>query len=335
MAIRRLPGRKVPGVDSPLLQSGREDAQVNEPQSVSSTHLIGMIACWVCAGALVDFFVPLFMSSGPEEAAGFLAGVAGGQLGVLTVWAVFGPERLLLRWATALLAAALLFGAILVGLVISVPAVGTEPFAALLMLPAVFLAAQAPLWIVRMITGWEIVPRGVREVPSAASRQFGLQHLLGATTAVAATLALAKIGFLAMRARGSSGTAEEWLGLAIACLVAGLWNGLLTIPCLYATMVVKERRRGCFVVAGYLVVLSIVVPIVMFAILGPAPLAPKAFMVFLSFNGAVALVVAGGLHLLGQSGYVLRRPRAGWTSEPADVAASPTAHAAPGSQRPD
>jgi hypothetical protein len=294
---------------------------VNEPQPVPPVQPVGVIASWVCLCALVNFFAHLVVRMGEsEEVAGFLAGTVGGQLGVLTVWAVFGPERLLLRWVSALLAAAFLCGALLVGFVIS-RSPDAEAFSALLMLPAVFLAAQAPLWILRMVTGWEIVPRGAPETSSAAARQFGLRHLLGATTAVAATLALAKIGFFAMGTRGSSAPAEEWLGLAIACLVAGFWNGLLTIPCLCATMVVKDRKRGCLVVAGYVVVLGTMVPIVMSAIFGSAP-PGKAFVVFLSFHGSVALVVVGSLHLLGQSGYVLRRPRAAGTAKTADVAAS-------------
>jgi hypothetical protein len=282
---------------------------VNEPQPVPSAHPIGVIASWVCVCAVVDLFAPLVVRRGESAATvGFVLGAAGGQLGVLTVWAVFGPERLFRRWTQALLAAAFLFSLLLVGFFISSPRGGpdAEVFSALLMLPAVFLAAQTPLWILRLVTGWEIVPRGAQESPSAASRQFGLQHLLGATTVVGATLALAKIGFFATGAQSDSRTAMAWLVLAIRCLVAGLWNGLLTTPCLCATMVVKDQKRGCLVVAGYVVVLSIAVPLVVSAVFGSAP-PQEPFLAFLCFHGTAALVVVGSLHLLGKSGYVLRR----------------------------
>jgi hypothetical protein len=296
---------------------------VNEPQPVPRADPIRVFAPWVGVCAAADLFgPPVMIGLRSEVSFACLTGAVGGQLGVLTVWAVFGPERLLQRWTKALFAALFLYGVLLVGFIISERGWGSraEALSTLLMLPAVFLAAQAPLWILRMATGWEIVARGEQASPPAASRQFGLQHLLGATTAVAAMLALAKMGFFALGARENSQVAEGWLGLAIACVAAGLWNGLLTIPCLYATMVAKERGAGCAAVAVYQVVLCIVIVAVMSLIFGSRP-PPEAFMTFLGFNATIAVVVSCSLILLGKSGYVLRRPRAAGTVEAAAVAA--------------
>ena len=91
----------------------------------------------------------------------FLAGLLLAQFGLLSVWAVLGPQRLLIRWSLALLVVWFLYGCFSFGLIIGARFLGNdlEPvlrFAA--MLPTLFICVQLPLWGLKAIIGGSANP---------------------------------------------------------------------------------------------------------------------------------------------------------------------------------
>lgn len=226
----------------------------------------------------------------------FIAGLIAGQFGLFVVWAVLGPQRPLARFVSALLAVvsfSFLFflgtGAIATGRELR------ELFRFLLALPLLFLAAQLPLWILKMALGCRIVFRQTEDsVDCSPSRQFGLQHMLGATTVVAIALGLARVAMTDLGPPGGRTVAEMWFPLMMACLMVGLWSAFSTLPCLWAVWMVRETVVSLGAVAIYTVVMTTVVLAVINAITDRS--APGEVVVgMMCFHGALMLVLLGGL----------------------------------------
>ncbi len=119
----------------------------------------------IILAAVFNLIVPgIFGHSGPSEfVAAFVAGLGAGQFGLLATWAVLGPWRLYSQWFVALLVGLGLFLVFVAAMSMVEPS-GAPPgnifLVMILVMLAVLVAAQAPLWCVRLFRGWRLVLRG-------------------------------------------------------------------------------------------------------------------------------------------------------------------------------
>jgi len=257
--------------------------------------------------------VPTMFNDGPRSDGlvliGVLMGLMASQAGLVTLWAVFGAHPWALRWLTTLAAAELLLVAFLVGIILGGdPPRSLEEFAGgPLCLPLAFLILQAPLWLFRAITGWQIVPRD-REETSRGARQFGIVDLLAATTFTALALGLTQVAF----SLGNDGRAETpgaLLGLVFGFAIAAAVNALLSLPCLWAVFAARKKPRAVGVLVVYYALLGIAL-LALLAVMTDGSLPPTEAVGFtVVFEVVVVAVLVGGLCLIRAGPYGLLRPR--------------------------
>lgn len=283
------------------------DYPENQPQSGKPGGILLLIGAF----ALVDLITPAVLreSQSPELPVLF-AGAFVAQPGLLAVWAVMGPQRLLVRWLLSLLVAVLLWFVFLFGMTMTTmhPRDVGEMAKGMFMLPLAFLAVQLPLWVLKMATGWSIIVGGKEDSsPPSASRQFRLQHILGATTAVAAAMGLASAGLPYLGGPNGSADPLIWLRLMGICLICGAYSALSTLPCLWAAFVARNKTASTIIIAVYAVVMSLLAVAVVSAIVRSAP-PDRVVTGFILFHGSLAFVLLGSLHIARACGYVLLRP---------------------------
>jgi hypothetical protein len=275
---------------------------------------LALIALFLAAAVPLNLVTPLVLAGARNPGMGivlvgtFLLGMVAGEAGLLAVWGVFGPQRVLVRWPVNLLVTAVLWGVFLLGMA-SVGPVEAEIARGTLTLPLILLAVQFPLWILKLATGWRIVLAGTQAPASPAqSRQFRLQHVLGATAVVAAAFGLASLGLPhADGPRPSAGT-SLWLGLMLACLILCIVSAFSILPCLWAAFVARSKVAGAVAIAVYVVLMSALTVTVISAVGGPGP-PGEGIRLFVPLFAGLALEMLGGLHVARSCGYVLLRPR--------------------------
>jgi hypothetical protein len=125
------------------------------------------------------------------------AGPLFAQFGVLPAWLALGDRpywfRLARHWLAAIAAmAAAALGNILAnwssGRVLRIED-GPAMMSLLLVLPALSLAVESPLWILRWVFGWRIT----RQIDCPPQRKLAIRDIMLATALVAAALALARL----------------------------------------------------------------------------------------------------------------------------------------------
>ena len=285
---------------------------VDDSQHRSQSKILGPIVAWIAACAVVDLITPVVMEGSREpELPMLFAGAVAGQLGVLAIWAVLGPGRWLVRWPISILVTMGFWCVLLVGIALADlhgPDID-EIFAATLMLPLVFLAVQLPLWVLRLVTGWCLVVGGGQDAGSPARRrQFGLQHMLGATTLVAAAMGLAGLGLSVADGRNTSPDTSSWLFLMLVCLFSAVWSAFSTVPCLWAAFVARNRVAGVVAIAIYAMLMSLLAVVIISTIARGHP-AGEGMRLFVPFHGGLAFVLLGSLLAARGCGCVLLRPR--------------------------
>lgn len=285
---------------------------MNQPQQPRRQGNPGPILSLFAACGLIDLFGPgVLAGSGPDGLIPMLPGAIAAQPGLLAIWAVLGPQRLLVRWSLSLLVAALLWCVLLWGMIVADLSGGElRNFArGTLMLPLIFLAVQLPLWILRLATGWHLVVGQTSDGPSSVqSRQFGLQHILGATTVIAVALGLARLGLPELGMADGGGDPYAWLSLMFACLMCGVWSAFSTVPCLWAALIARNKAASALIIAVYTVLMSLLVVAVMAVIEGGFVPFGEAAWIVCRVHGGLVLMLLGGLHVARLSGYALRRP---------------------------
>jgi len=239
-----------------------------------------------------------------------LVGVTAGQFGLLAIWGVFGALHWAVRLPLMLLIAAWLFAIFLFGMAAADLSAGVVGVYArnLLLLPLMFAGVQLPLWIARVVLGWRLVfgPHAAEPEPSRAG-QFGLQHLLGATTAVAVVLAFTQTAVLLVSSPHNR-PAQVWTSLLISCAVLAALGLLAALPCVWAAFVARRRGLATAIVAGYTVVCAILAPFVI--VLGGGWLDPDHFLASFWLHAGAMSTMLGGLHVVRACGYtMLRRGR--------------------------
>jgi hypothetical protein len=238
---------------------------VNSTHPSSETRQRLPVAALLIGFAVVDFLaIPMVELSGWRFLRGLPVGLVGGQLGLLAIWAVLGPQRWIVRLPVTFALTLLLYLVIVSGMIVTEEAdfVAGET-RTVLVAPLLLLAVQSPLWILRMTLGCRILHAATEtDASSKLSRQFGLSHLLGATAVIAIALGLASLG------RQDKGT---WAELLIPCLLFTTWSALSTLPCLWAALVARNKLISTLAIVAYVLVVTLVVLLLPSAFTGRAP----------------------------------------------------------------
>jgi len=262
--------------------------------------------------AMVDVLLPAMVRGAPWPVGEFLIGVTMGlvfaQAGLLTLWAVFGPHPLALRWTTTVGAAEFLLGAFLAGsLLVMEGRLSWEDFVIPpLVLPLLFLVLQAPLGLFRAVTGWRIAVEG-REDVSGGARQFRIVDLFTVTLIVAVTLGLAQWA-VSLGEPDPEGLAEVWLVAPIYFAILAAANGLLALPCFWAVFAARDKPEAVVILLPYYLLLA-VGWFVLLAVLTGGSMPAEVIGPTVVFGVVYLAVLAGGLSLIRACGYVLLRPR--------------------------
>ncbi|HVW38050.1 MAG TPA: hypothetical protein VHB99_12120 [Pirellulales bacterium] len=222
-------------------------------------------------------------------------GCLAAQYGALVAWSVLGTRPAIGRWAVSFVAAECLLGLhTWAWALFSDRKAGFG--AALEALAIGFLAAQMPVWVLRVGQGYRLVTAGERLPPA---RRFAVRDLLIATAAIAASLALLQLG------AGDAPRAETARAVAVSCAVGFAWSVLAVLPCLHSAFLSKKPGIGSCWIATYAIVAAL-------AATGAARALGKGdtmdiLMFFGVSFGAAAFVLHGSFLVLRHCGYSLRR----------------------------
>jgi len=288
--------------------------------------------------AIVDFLGPWLFAGEGRATWVLLAlwwGAVAGQVVFLVVWAVLGPFRRGGRGGLALLATVALYFCFVLGLVViswygpfspNLP----ELVSAALFIPLLFLVAQLPLWIRRLISGWRIVATDeVARRGAIASRQFGLIHILGLMLVLGAALSLVQVAMVVdgpPRTRTAEARADVWAGMATTCGFLLLYCAVCAGPSLRACLLARNRVKGCLAMVGVWLAVSALAVFLMtvgvVAVGGNRMTLETVASIFLHF-AAATIVLAGSLHLLRACGCVMIRAKDVSTPNTTTAAAGP------------
>jgi hypothetical protein len=244
---------------------------------------------------------------GLSEIGGFLlVGVVAGQFGLLATWAVLGPWRLYAQWFVTLLVGLGLFLAFVAGIA-SVERhgfrSGNEFLQMILVLFALLVAAQVPLWCIRLLRGWRLVLRGTDAARTAfESRQLQIRDLLIAMTILA--VFLGTVSLVAKRSDGRDG-AGDLVEVLIGCGVAVVWSALVLPICLWACFGASAIGVRIVALTGYLITVATIAMGVVLAVSGGRAASLEGLFFFLLLHVGLLAAVLSGLGLARACGYVL------------------------------
>ena len=270
------------------------------------------LAVFVPVFAVFNLVAPAFAAEIQSEViVAITLGAVVAQFGLLAIWAVLGSQRLLVRWPLTLLATALLYWFALAGMAIAgMPGRALREAAwSTLLVPAIFLAVQLPLWLFKAAVGCRIAIADADDSSEAApSRQFGLQEMFGATTAMALVFGLARAGLSGLDRTGdlAGSGVNMWSYLGAACLFCALWSTFITVPCVAAVFLADSRAAGSVAMLVYTLMMSLFVSAVISSLTHPEAFG-RGFVYLFAFNVGIVLVMLGCLNIARACGYVLLR----------------------------
>jgi hypothetical protein len=222
-------------------------------------------------------------------------GCLAAQYGALVAWSVLGARPAIGRWAASLVAAECLLG--LHALAWALFSDRKASFGAALEALAVgFLAAQIPVWVMRVGQGYRLITAG-EQLPPA--RRFALRDLFIATAAIAASLALLQLG------AGDAPRAETARTAAVSSAVGFAWCVLAVLPSLHSALLSKSSGSGSCWIATYAIVAALLATGAARA-LGMDDAMDMLMLCGVGF-GAAAFVLHGSFLVLRHGGYALRR----------------------------
>jgi hypothetical protein len=268
--------------------------------------------------AIFDFLMPP-MTEGIQPSAvgmvwiGLCAGTIVGQFALLTIWAVVGPPRALVRLPLTTMLGIFLVAWLVAGTVVADGGGGPadEVAAAFLFLPLVLLSAQLPLWVLRLFNGGRIVRVDAKtgQIPTV-QRQFGVRHLMGATVVVALAFGLASSGtrLVVGADEGMVGSGMIWGVLAAYCGTFGLLSLLVTLPCLWAGLGAENPRAAAVVILIYAALMILLLTVILPLLFGE-PIPVDAVLMVCLASGSLAVVTLGSLYAARACGYRYQRGR--------------------------
>ena len=255
-----------------------------------------------------------------------IVGFFAGQFGLLATWAVLGPWRLYPQWFAALLVGLGLFLAVVLGLSLVgqhvFPPRWKEFLQVILAIFALLVAAQLPLWLIRLLRGWRLVLRGADAARTAIeSRQLQIREIFIAMTILAVALGTMNLVF----GRGGSRHVERFLiEFLTPCGVTVIWSALVLPICLWVCFGASAIGVRIAVLLGYLIAVTTIVMGVVLAVSGDAP--PEAIGFVLLLHVGLLATVFSGLGLARACGYVLvsvRSARRQWVASDGERMAAP------------
>jgi len=259
--------------------------------------LILLIVC-VALFLVNSMCARLMVATGSDFFGLSLAALILAQAAVHSIGMVLLDARLMQRFLAAVITLpAVLMGwlcGLTVGLAIESREVG-EAFkvvvAIICSLPALLLAFEFPLWLVRFFGGWRIASSRLPG-PSPVELPWGIKHLLGATAAIAIALTLPRFG-----GEDVAGT-DLVVELIIPLLILALFSAANVLPTVVC--VLRANKAGIGILLGLVVQLVCLVPVLALANLLGAP--PKVFgliCALFTVYAATFLLTLGVLHTFG------------------------------------
>ena len=260
--------------------------------------LLAMIAATFFAGSL------LVSARWGVVGASLCAGIILGEIGLLSVWSVFGTLPWFIRWPLVMSAGELLVGVFAMGATAHDLPRGMASGVAL-SLPSIFLAAQAPLWLFRFFSNFHFVSWKLQDgLDAEIDGRPGVQHLLGAVTITAIVFGLARLGML-QDTHGRTIPVEMWSRMLVFCGLLAAGSAITVLPGLWAVFQAKQKRVGWGIIGGYFAVAPLIFFRVVLAFLDPrgaSNLSGEAIGCQLLAIGTMAAVLLGGLHWIRVGG---------------------------------
>jgi hypothetical protein len=255
-------------------------------------------AIWSCFAVGNLALAPLMEWTGPNEWGALLvfwcAGMILAQVGLLAIWFVLWPQRLLSRTACCVCVALILLAFWTLSYVCSELVDGyrsrrsvfEEVLMALCYLPAFQLAAQSPLWLLRAVLGWRI------EGPCQSDVGLGrggltIRGILIGTAVVALSLTAPRVGYTIAAGEMDN---KIWLGLGIGGLVIAVAGLVVLPPALLAVMRARSPWLGSLVFLIYVSTVTVSILCVA-AVLGLTPGGADAWDIV----GLLTIVLSAGV----------------------------------------
>lgn len=262
----------------------------------------------IVATVFVNFFLAIVVSrtinQGPIPVLLIaMYGLVTAEWGLVSLWAVLGPQRFGPRWFASLLTLGEFAFAWTVGFATSTRF--ASEFRGLLALPLVFTVAQFPLWLLRLTTGWRIVRSGTEEeTDTRETRQFGVQDLLALTAAVALMLGLARLSVPSTPNAHIDAMSMMWGVVVSVGLVLAVVNTFLLPACVWTGLRVRELSTAVAGLAGYGLLLFLLIGVIL-ALLSQGSGSSDAGAWILLFLAISLGLMFGVLRWAHACGYVL------------------------------
>jgi hypothetical protein len=284
---------------------------IEAPPDDRSLAWVGLLTT---AGVFNFLFVPMMRGAdGAWPLVAIGTGVFAAELGLATLWLVWGPGsfglRLVAHWAAAIGLYCCFAVGVVLALADQVPAQHLPPilFAILCGMPAVSLAAQLPLWPLRTHLGWRIERQPENSPAEHIIHSLSIRDMIFAT--VVTSLSLACLRFIAMLPN----TADAWFwptwGIAVAIIAV-----VSTLSLLPATLIVfriRDKSAAAAALGGYALVAWVCTCIILSATAAAAGggAAPAEFyLAILACYGSFAFTLGLPLLVLASRGYRLTFP---------------------------
>jgi hypothetical protein len=259
--------------------------------------------------AVANLLVPCMIGRhGPGEVfALIIAGVVVGQFGLLATWAVLGPWRLYAQWFVALLVGLSLFLAFMGGIVLVYPPRSLrQEFSPIFLqmilgVMAFLVAAQAPLWCIRLLRGWRLVLRGTDTAQTAIeSRQLQVRDILIVMTILALYLGTAN----AVSKGHTMLTGSDFLiVILIYSVIGAIWSAIVLPVCLWACFGASAIGVRVVVLMTYAFALVAIFVGLVVAIDGGRQSPVEPFFFFAVLHAALLATLFSGLGLARACGY--------------------------------
>jgi hypothetical protein len=218
--------------------SFRRSGSVRRSRNPAISVFVGCLAFFFAGNGLASLMFGETSSRAIAMTLSFACmGMIGGQIALHSIWCVFAPLHWAKRFVVGTTSAMVLFGGLLVPSFLTGRirhADVAEMAATLLCLPLFLLAAQTPLWIMRMWFRWRIVHRD--DAMSARFEPLGTGGLLIAMAVIGMALAAAQASQSLTARSGDRSIA----GLAVAALVIMVISAITVLPAVLAGLYARR-----------------------------------------------------------------------------------------------
>lgn len=218
---------------------------------------------WLLLGYVVFFFfmncsvfpvLAIFFGIAPEILSAPIFASIAAQMAHHSIWCTLAPFRCEVRFLTGVVALIVLYGGFAISVSLAVfrgragfGDVGLALLSTFLLLPLLLLAAQTPLWIMRIWFRWRIVHQD--EDPSVAPQSLRIGGLMIATAVIAIALAAVRFSQSLNQPLGD----PDIILAAIAASLTMTATAVFVLPAVIATL----RVRRWLVAAGLVLFLDL------------------------------------------------------------------------------